>query len=113
VDSYLSVGQYLKIGTLKNASNQYVPYISYYASSYASTADSVKIAWRSNMTSLQSGAVNDLFTNAWESMTLPLANIPKAYKVNIGFKDFTGTGSNLVPVLGYATNVGIEYSYMK
>jgi hypothetical protein len=113
VDSYLSVGQYLKIGTLKNASSQYVPYIAYYASSFASTSDSVKVAWRSNMTSLQDGAVNDLYTNAWEAMTLPLANVPKAYKVSLGFKDFTGSGSNLVPVLGYATNAGIEYSYMK
>jgi hypothetical protein len=113
VDSYLSVGQYLKIGTLQNASSQYVPYISYYASSYASTSDSVKIAWRYNMSSMQSGAVNDLFTNAWEVMTLPLANVPKAYKVSLGFKSFSGSATNLVPVLGYSTNAGVEYSYMK
>ena len=110
VDSYLSVGEYLRIGTLSDGTN-YVPSISYYSGTFASTSASVKVAYRKTFSSLQAGASLDKFTGDWEVMTLPCANNPKAYKVSLGYKEFE-SGSRST-VLGYATDSTLEYAYKK
>ncbi|MDA8409220.1 MAG: Ig-like domain-containing protein [Treponema sp.] len=109
VDSYLSVGQYLRIGTTLVGGN-YVPSISYYAGTYSGTSFCVKLATRVNFATFQNGAVNDQYTGAWEVQTVPATNSPKTFTVSIGYKNF-GTPNGLTPVLGYATNAGLEYAY--
>ena len=110
VDSYLSVGQYLRIGTLYDGTN-YVPSISYYSGTFASTSASVKLAYRADFSSLRDGETNDQFTGAWEVQTLPCSNTPKAYNIGLGYKDFgSGTRSS---VLGYVTDTTLEYAHRK
>ncbi len=102
VDSFLSVGQKLMIDTrLENS--EYIPYISYSSSAYAGTQHSLRIASKSPGISLSSGAIADKYTQNWEIMTIPTGNIPKDYIVSVGFL------SGRV-IVGYATDVGLEYA---
>ena len=120
VDSYLSVGTNLTINTrLENG--KYIPYIYYYNSSSNQTSNSIKVAWREDMTELRDGAraegtFKDKFTGAWESMTIPTENIPSEATVCGGVPTGVESGatdySNTV-VLGYMSDTGYEKAYIK
>ena len=110
IDSYLSVGTDLTIETrLEN--DEYVPYIYYYNASSNKTPNSIKVAWREDMETLRDGAVNDLFTGSWESMTIPTTNVPVEATVCGGIPT-SGTYGNSV-VLGYMSDTGYEKAYIK
>ena len=122
VDSYLSVGTNITInvrdegtGTENNHVAKYVPYIYYYNTTNNQTMNSIKVAWQKD-TTLRDGAINDKFTGAWESMTIPTQNIPVDATVCGGVPTGTHTGgtdySNTV-VLGYMTDVYYEKAYIK
>ena len=109
VDSYLSVGTNITINVRKEG-NVNVPYIYYYNTSSNQTMNSIKIAWQ-NETTLRDGAINDKFTGAWESMTIPTQNIPVDATVCGGVPtsgDYKDTA-----VLGYMTDVYYEKAYIK
>ena len=104
VDSYLSVGTNISIDVRKEGNNQ-VPYINYYNSSNNKTCNSVKVAWRKDFTALRDGAVNDMFTGAWESMTIPTVNIPVEATVCGGVpSSSTTTADNKTVFLGYMSD---------
>ena len=110
VDSYLSVGTNITVNTrLEN--EKYVPYIYYYNASSNQTPNSIKVAWREDMTTLRDGAIDDKFTGAWESMTIPTENIPVEATV-CGGVPTSGTYSNTV-VLGYMSDAFYERAYIK
>lgn len=122
VDSYLSVGTNITInvrdegtGTGNAHEAKYVPYIYYYNTSNNQTMNSVKVAWQ-NETTLRDGAINDKFTGAWESMTIPTQNIPVDATVCGGVPS-TATGNdaykNNTVILGYMTDVYYEKAYIK
>ena len=114
VDSYLSVGTDITVnvrneGTENNP--KYVPYIYYYNASSNKTCNSIKVAWRNDMTTLRDGAISDKFTGAWESMTIPTENIPVDATV-CGGVPTSGDYANSV-VLGYMTDAYYEKAYIK
>ena len=117
VDSYLSVGTNITINVRQQGSD-YVPYIYYYNSSSNQTSNSIKVAWRKDMTSLRNGAYGDKFTGAWECMTIPSINIPVEATVCGGVPTGTHTGTNVIDysktvVLGYMTDKYYEKAYIK
>jgi hypothetical protein len=128
VDSYLSAGTKLMINARQetrnvNGVNQnvYVPYISYYHASFPQTPNSVRVAWRNNFSALADGAVLDDFTGAWESMTVPTANVPiEDFVCNGVPSSGTTTGGNLnninltnTMLVTYMTNAYYERAYIK
>lgn len=111
VDSFLGVGTNVSIAVQNNGGNR-TPYISYFMGAFTSTRYSVRTAWRTNFSGVApNGVVNDQYTGAWEVMTIPTANNPKDYTVGIGLKN-NGTGTN-TPILGYATNLGLQTAQLK
>ena len=110
VDSYLSVGTNITINT-RLEDTKYVPYINYYNASANQTSNSVKVAYRSDMSVLRDGANTDKFTGAWEVMTIPTNNIPVEATV-CGGVPTSGTYANSV-VLGYMTDVCYEKAVLK
>ena len=110
VDSYLSVGTNITINVRKEDGKN-KPYIYYYNTSSNQTMNSIKVAWRDDMETLRDGAINDKFTGAWESMTVPTDNIPVDATV-CGGVPTNGTYSSTV-VLGYMTDVFYEKAYIK
>ena len=110
VDSYLSVGTNISVNVRKE-SGKNVPYIYYYNASSNQTPNSIKVAWRNDMTTLRDGAINDKFTGAWESMTIPTTNIPVDATV-CGGVPTGGTYANTV-VLGYMTDTRYEKAVIK
>lgn len=110
VDSYLSVGTNITINTRLESGN-YVPYIYYYNASSNQTPNSIKVAWREDMTTLRDGAISDKFTGAWESMTIPTENIPVDATV-CGGVPTSGDYSNTV-TLGYMSDKYYERAYIK
>ncbi|MBQ0050956.1 MAG: hypothetical protein KBT11_02705 [Treponema sp.] len=110
IDSYLSVGTNITVDA-RPENGKYVPYIYYYNSSANQTPSSIKVAWRSDMTTLRDGAVNDKFTGAWESMTIPTENIPSEATV-CGGVPTSGTWGGSV-VLGYMTDRYYERANLK
>jgi hypothetical protein len=110
VDSYLSVGTNITINVRKEDGKN-KPYIYYYNTSSNQTMNSIKVAWRDDMETLRDGAINDKFTGAWESMTVPTNNIPVDATV-CGGVPTSGTYSSTV-VLGYMTDVFYEKAYIK
>ena len=124
VDSYLSVGTNITINVRDEGTDvtdettnetthtaNYVPYIYYYNTSSNQTMNSIKVAWRNDMETLRAGAIDDKFTGAWESMTVPTENIPVDATV-CGGVPTNGTYSSTV-VLGYMTDVFYEKAYIK
>ncbi len=118
VDSYLSVGTNITInvrdegtGEGQNHVASYVPYIYYYNTSNNQTCNSIKVAWRKDMSTLRHGAINDKFTGAWESMTIPTENVPIDATV-CGGVPTSGTYANTV-VLGYMTDEYYEKAVIK
>jgi hypothetical protein len=115
VDSWLSVGSRTSISvkakTIEGVT-YYVPHISYFAGAFTSSKYSNRVAWRSDSDMLlgqgspSNGALSDLFTGAWESMTVPTPNIAKDFTVGVGI-----VGGK--PVLGYATTSGLEQAAMQ
>lgn len=118
VDSYLSVGTNITINSRLQNSN-YVPYIYYYNSSSNQTPNSIKVAWRKDFTALRNGAdpETDLFTGAWESMTVPTPNIPVEATVCGGVPSSatgtTNTYKNTTVFLGYMSDKFYEKAYIK
>jgi hypothetical protein len=120
VDSFLSAGTKLMINTRKEnrsgVGNVIVPYISYYHASFMQTANSVRIAWRNDFSTLSDGTVYDDFTGAWEVMTVPTANLPAEDFITNGvptsgtFSSVDITNSVLV---GYHTDKWYERAYIK
>lgn len=110
VDSYLSVGTNITINTrLENG--KHVPYIYYFNASATQTMNSIKVAWRKDMTTLRDGAINDLFTGAWESMIIPSRNIPVDATV-CGGVPTDGTWKDKV-VLGYMSDQNYDRAVLK
>lgn len=120
IDSYLSVGTNITVDVRNEGSAQapkYVPYIYYFNSSANQTPNSIKVAWRSDMTTLRAGAIDDKFTGAWESMIVPTANIPAEATVCGGVPISTGDATNRPwakkVVLGYMSDTGYERAVLK
>ena len=124
VDSYLSVGTNITIDVRDEGTDEtneqtnetthnakYVPYIYYYNTSNNQTMNSNKVAWRKDFTTLRDGAINDKFTGAWESMTIPTDNIPLDATVCGGVP--TSNDYKDTVVLGYMTDVFYEKAYIK
>ena len=110
VDSYLSVGTNITVNVRKEGGKN-VPYIYYYNASSNQTPNSIKVAWRNDMTTLRDGAINDKFTGAWESMTIPTDNIPVDATVCGGVPTSGDYASTVV--LGYMTDVCYEKAVIK
>ncbi|MGP1564972.1 MAG: hypothetical protein ACTTHU_06030 [Treponema sp.] len=110
VDSYQSVGTNITVNArLENG--KYVPYIYYYNASAAQTKNSIKVAWRKDMTTLRDGAIDELFTDGWESMIVPTDNFPVDATV-CGGVPTSGTYENEV-VLGYMSDKYYEKAVLK
>jgi len=76
VDTFLSAGTKLMINVRKEGVN-YVPYITYAHASFAETKNSIRVAWRADMTTTNVPAgtdANDIFTGKWEVMTVPVSS---------------------------------------
>lgn len=111
VDSYLSTGTNITIN-VKEENGKYVPYISYFFSSFTQTPSTVRIAWQNDMTSVKDGVVNDRFTGAWECMTIPTENVPVDGIICNGLPTTSDTYKD-TPVLGYMSDRGYEKAYIK
>lgn len=124
VDSYLSVGTNISVdyesktvtkpdGTTMT---KYVPFISYYMSSFTKTKYSNKIAWITNVDASglplsgveldASGNSLDKFTGNWETMIVPTTSIPLDYSVGVGIKKNSSNVNE--PILGYGVKTGLE-----
>lgn len=111
VDSYLSTGTRLMIETRDDGSGNEVPYITYFQPSFISTTNSVRVAWRTDFTSLQDGATSDFYTGSWEVMTVPTNNVPVDGPVS-GAVPTAGTYGGSV-FLSYYTDASYERAYLK
>ena len=87
VDTYLSAGTKIMINVRKenhNGTDRYVPYISYFHTSFGETRNSIRVAWpkvnvkTTPQISLQGTDGNDRFTGNWEVMTVPTQTVPLA-----------------------------------
>ena len=113
VDSYLSVGTNITINTRLQGGN-YVPYIYYFNSSSNQTSNSIKVAWRKDFTTLRDGAIEDKFTGAWESMTIPSVNIPVEATVCGGVPSTSSTAAdNKTVFLGFMSDKFYEKATIK
>ena len=116
IDSYQSVGTQVTVTTRKEGSSgneKIVPYISYYQSAFYNSPNSVRVAWRTDFTDVKDGAKNDLFTGAWEAMTIPVQDgtVPQDATICNGVPT-SGTWANTV-VLGFMTNNGYKKAVLK
>jgi hypothetical protein len=124
VDTYLSAGTKLMINVRQEgtAPNQrYVPYISYFHSSFAETKNSIRVAWRTEFSTPTVPPVgsdaNDRFTGDWEVMTIPVDHVPLSDEfvcngVPTG-NAWSGTGTNLTnPSTTYGLGRTILVGYM-
>lgn len=131
VDSYLSVGTNITInvrdqgtGTGTSHVAKYVPYIYYYNTSSNQTKNSIKVAWQKDST-LRDGVDKDkdLFTGAWECMTIPTPNIPQDATVcggvpTSGTNKVSASSTNTYSLantvtLGYMTDAYYERAFIK
>ncbi|EPF47370.1 hypothetical protein HMPREF1222_00829 [Treponema vincentii F0403] len=146
VDSYLSVGTNISIEvsdtkttfkkykvdettgavTEDGTEEKYVPYISYYMSSFTRTSNSVRVAYLAQTkpivkkndqgkyelaANIADGVKNDKYTGTWEAMTIPTKKIPLDYTVGVGIKK---NASNVQSVmLGYGTTGGLETAILE
>lgn len=146
VDSYLSVGTNISIEvsdtkttfkkykvdettgavTEDGTGEKYVPYISYYMSSFTRTSNSVRVAYLAQAkpivkkndqgkyelaADIADGVKNDKYTGTWEAMTIPTKKIPLDYTVGVGIKK---NASNVQSVmLGYGTTGGLETAILE
>jgi hypothetical protein len=131
VDSFLSVGTKASISvstkkesfTVNGTSvEKYVPFISYYMSSFTATQTSVRTAWpvalgtngnSAGSNTYTDGVESDIFTGSWEVQTLPLDSFPTDYTIGIGVKNTSTTESAAAKaegniILGYGTTEGLE-----
>jgi len=114
VDSYLATGTQITINVrdeVIDTVTRHVPYISYFHSSFTQTPSSIRVAWRTDFSSLTNGATSDKFTGGWEVMTVPTENIPTDSLVCNGIPT-SGTYANSV-VLGYMSDASYERAYIK
>ena len=108
VDSYLSVGTNITV----NAKGT-TPYISYFNASANQTSNTIRIAWKVDTSGVLAGAVNDLYTKAWEVIPIPTTNIPVDATVCHGLPKDSHTTYKGSPVLGYMSDGGYEKAYIK
>ena len=117
VDSYQSVGTQVTVSTRKetiSGNERIVPYISYYQAAFYNSPNSVRVAWRTDFSGdVKNGAENDLFTGAWEAMTIPVQDgtVPQDATICNGVPT-TGDWANAV-VLGFMTNDGYKKAVLK
>jgi hypothetical protein len=116
VDSYLSVGTNVSISvkkTVVGAATYYVPYISYFMSSFTNTSFSLRTAWLKTLgaATVPSGAENDQYTGDWEVMTVPTNQMPLDYTVGIGIKRNGSTIDSAM--LGYGTKSGLQTAILE
>ncbi len=111
VDSYLSTGTNISIA-LHNDGTHQVPYISYYMGAFTQTKFSVRTAWRTDFSgAAPDGAADDVYTGAWEVMTVPTAGVPLEYRIGVGIKENGASVDS--PILGYGTSTGLETATIK
>ena len=120
VDTFLSAGTKLMINVRREGTRN-VPYITYYHGSFTETKNSIRVAWQKNTTLGAGTDGNDMFTGAWEVMTVPVGTIPVSTEficngvpsATTGWANpTTGTGSFVAPtdtlnqsiLVGYMTN---------
>jgi len=120
VDSYLSCGTNISIDykTMTDNGTYYLPYISYYMSSFTQTGYALRTAWltdKSLIGTTANGAEDDLYTRNWECMTVPLdsavSGIPLDYNVGIGMKE--NDSSVDAPTLGFGTKKGLVVAQLQ
>lgn len=146
VDSFLSVGTNISIEvsdekksfikykvdentgavTEDGTEEKYVPYISYYMSSFTRTSNSVRVAYLAETKPIvqkkvvggnvsyeiiADGVVNDKYTGTWEAMTIPTNEIPLDYTVGVGIKKNTANKNSVI--LGYGTTEGLETAILE
>jgi len=75
VDTFLSAGTNIMINVRKDGS-RFVPYISYYHGSFTKSRNSIRVAWQRNAALSAGTDNNDMFTGAWEVMTVPAEAVP-------------------------------------
>ncbi|AEF86025.1 putative lipoprotein [Treponema primitia ZAS-2] len=118
VDSYLSAGTKLMI-TVRKENGVQIPYISYYHASFSQTSNSVRVVWKIPGT-LTHGAINDIYTGAWEAMTVPTANIPwdeyvcngvPTRRIDTGPLSMVDLTNSVF--IGYHTDKNYERAYIK
>ena len=116
VDSYLSVGTQITINT-REESGHIVPYISYFQSAFTQTPSSVRVAWLPSGVGtagadVKDGAIDDLFTGAWEVMTIPMKGIiPKDETICNGVPTSGRWGSSVV--LGFMSDSGYKKAVLR
>ena len=117
VDSYQSVGTQVMVSTRKetiSGNERIVPYISYYQAAFYNSPNSVRVAWRTDFSGdVKNGAENDLFTGAWEAMTIPVQDgtVPQDATICNGVPT-SGNWANTV-VLGFMTNDGYKKAVLR
>jgi hypothetical protein len=77
VDTYLAAGTKIMLNVRKEGINN-VPYITYFHGSFAETRNSIRTAWQKKFPYANGTDERDMFTGAWEVMTVPAQNVPIA-----------------------------------
>ena len=127
VDSYLSVGTQISISTRNEgnaATPKIVPYISYFQSAFTQTPSSVRVAWlpkgvtttvhgtEIEVTGVEDGAKDELFTGNWEVMTIPMSGIvPKDETICNGVPTSGGWANTVV--LGFMSDDGYKKAVLR
>ena len=81
VDTFLSAGTNITLN-VREENSIFVPYITYFHGAFTETRNSIRVAWakvdisRTPQSDLQGTDSNDLFTGAWEVMTVPAGTVP-------------------------------------
>ena|GEM_PF-1893905 len=130
VDTFLAAGMKLMLNVREDSTGKFVPYISYYHNSFGGTKNSIRVAWlrpdaSGNMTVRAGANDEDMFTGAWEVMTVPVLNLPLADEfICHGVPrsttwTTTGTGlshnanMNRTMLVGYMTDMNYEGAILK
>jgi len=81
VDTFLAVGTKLMLNLRTDnigGTSRIVPYISYFHGSFSETKNSIRVAWQKTFPAANGTDSQDMFTGAWEVMTVPALNTPLA-----------------------------------
>lgn len=116
VDSYLSTGTNITIDTKKKidgGTTHYVPYISYYMTSFTRTAYAVRTAWLNSVgqPNIPRGVDGEKYTGAWEVQTVPVQNRVSDYTVGIGIKKNSSDVDSII--LGYGTDKDLQSAILE
>lgn len=116
VDSYLSTGTNITIDTKKKidgGTTHYVPYISYYMTSFTRTAYAVRTAWLNSVgqPNIPRGVDGEKYTGDWEVQTVPVQNRVSDYTVGIGIKKNSSGVDSII--LGYGTDKDLQSAILE